>query len=130
LIDELPAVLGDLPVGEIAATSGAPASERVARLVHRRDDAGLAKTVRTGQPRQARADDDHAKSRIGLALRHARLDESRGTTGVAARGKSGRSEAETYELSSVETRGGVLVENTIDGNVAVCRLSGDTTGVE
>jgi len=127
LIDELPAVFGDLPVGEITAPSRAAAAEGVAGLVYGGDDPGLTKTVRAGQPRQTRTNDDDAKSWIGLELRQARLEEPRGTAGVAARGESRRREADPDELSAVEPDGSTLVENVIDGDVAVRRFSGNAT---
>ena len=57
LVDQLTAVLGDLPVGEEAANRPAAAADPVPGLMDLGDDTGLLQPVRRGQPGEAGADD-------------------------------------------------------------------------
>ena len=62
LVDELAAVLGDLPVGERAPDRPAAAADPVRRLVDLRRVPGLLQAVRARESRQPRPDDDDARA--------------------------------------------------------------------
>ena len=62
LVDELAAVLADLPVGERAAERPAAAADPVRRLVDLGDVTGVPERVRGTEPGEAGADDDDLRS--------------------------------------------------------------------
>ena len=61
LVDQLAAMLRDLPAVEGAADRPAAPAETGVALVHRGDHAGLAEPVRAGETREPRADDGHSR---------------------------------------------------------------------
>jgi hypothetical protein len=69
-VDELAAVLRDLPALE-AASAPASAADAIARFEHRHPDARSRQPVRGGEPCEARADDRHAGA-VSRSLRRAR----------------------------------------------------------
>ena len=105
LVNQFPAVLGNLPFREVAPTRPATPAESRIGLVNRGVDARLLEPIRTRQPGEARADHDHARGgAAGLAG-----DERR------RHRRGGRRQRNTPDKITPRRRAhGPLVEHSID----------------
>jgi hypothetical protein len=109
-VDQLPAQLRDLAVGEVAAQREHAAAHALLRVDDPDGDAGLAEPPRGGQPGDAGADDQHA----GVARRAAGARHARRGAGVerrqAGRRAGGGEEAAAREGARLGQRLRHLVE--------------------
>jgi hypothetical protein len=70
LVDQLPAVLGDLALREGATNRPAPPADAIGGLMDLSAVAALPEAVGTRQPRQAGPDDDDSRRRGRVGLRN------------------------------------------------------------